>query len=237
MKYAFRPYSPIFPSARRSRAAASLRTPQDEGLAGLGRHGRDRAGELAQLVPIDRMLLGRSRILGRIQPFEVVDGVDRHDPRPADMTDDDRSRDLEQIGPRMADGVDGLELGQDGIGFLDDVVGIKPPARAPDSHPLSAGSCGRIVRRNQRVLSRSVAFIPYPLAGHSSACGQPFRRPDGGASPRPSLARNCDTQASDAPVDGRPEPLPAVAAPPPSPDGWLLRVARPAHRREISALP
>lgn len=104
---------------------------KDESLARLGRHRRDRAGELAQFIPIDRMLLGRGRIVGRIEPLEIIDRVDRDDPRAANMASDDRARDLEQIGARIIYGVDGLELGEDRIGFLDDVVSVEPRQRAP----------------------------------------------------------------------------------------------------------
>lgn len=104
---------------------------EDERFARFGRHRRDRAGKLAQFVAVDRMLLGRSRIVGRTEPLEIVDRVDRHDPGAPDMPRDHRARDLEEIGARIIDRVDALELGEDRIGFLDDVVGIEPGQHPP----------------------------------------------------------------------------------------------------------
>jgi hypothetical protein len=109
---------------------------------------------------------GEAASSAMLQPFQVVDGVDRDDARATDMAHDHRARDLEQIGARMADGVHGLQLGQDRIGLLDDVVGIDARRRRRESQPLSAGSCGRMFRRNHRVLCLSAPLIPDPLAGH-----------------------------------------------------------------------
>jgi hypothetical protein len=89
----------------------SLDPAKDEGLAGLEGHRRDRPGQLAQFVPVYRVLLGRGRVVEMLEPFQVVDGVDRNDSRATDVTHDDRARDLEQIGARVTDGVHGLQLG------------------------------------------------------------------------------------------------------------------------------
>jgi hypothetical protein len=80
------------------------------------------------------------------------------DPRSLDMANDHRTGDLKQIGARIADALDRVEIGKHGIGFWM-MSSISSPAGCPGPASFrNAGSWGKMLRRNQRVLScRSLA--------------------------------------------------------------------------------
>lgn len=88
------------------------------------RHGSDGAGKLAQLVPVDRILLGRGRVIGLIKLLQIFDSVYRYNSRTTDMTCNDRAGHLKKVSPRVDDGIDALHLGQNRIGLLNDIIRI-----------------------------------------------------------------------------------------------------------------
>lgn len=117
---------------------------KDEGLARLAGHGGDRFSQSPQLVTIYERLFKRSRPIDRIEPVHFLDRLDRYHLGSSNVAHDDRMGDLENVGAGVLYVAHVFARGQNGIGFLDNVVDID--ARVAFSREPAPQS--RLVRQN-----------------------------------------------------------------------------------------
>lgn len=113
----------------------ALHLPQGEDLPAFRREAGDERGDAAQFLSVGDNALGagfgvwKQHAVGHLR-----EGVEGHDPGPAQGLQNDGFGDFEHIGARIANVIDTLKGRQDGVGLLNDVVDLearKSPARQP----------------------------------------------------------------------------------------------------------
>jgi len=121
-----------------------MNTPQDQRSTGLRRQGGDSLGQSSQSVSVRCDAFRRRRILEQMAVIEILQRLERHDPRAPDMGGQKGTRGLKQVGLGMADVVHPISRRQETIGLLDDIVRFKPRhALTPQPGPQS-----RLVRQH-----------------------------------------------------------------------------------------